>query len=116
MDRPNPTLTSADLTDMLNEARLFQCELARFRECEAADGEPDPGKRLDRRRRIVKDGFVWGHIDFTPPEIDLLYGMAREVARMALARRSAAFQRRFGIALSCGEAPSDGRPHPEAPR
>lgn len=101
---PRP-LSAEQLERLVNDARLFAGELHRWRKCEQADAELDKDRRRQLRLGIVDEGFVWKPIDLSAPEIDLLYGMAREAARIALARRSAGFRATYGIDLTCGEAP-----------
>ena len=100
-------MSADDLASMLQDARLFQRELERFRACEAADAQRDPKKAEEARRQIVKDGFIYPTDRASAAEIDLLYANCREAARIALARRSADFRFRYGIVLTCGDAPAD---------
>ncbi len=98
--------TAERLAALVDDARNFAAELARYAACEAADAELDTGRRLDLRRRIIDMGFVWKRDDWSAAEVDCLYALAREAARIALARRTTKFRATYGIVLSCGEPPS----------
>jgi len=101
-------MSAEDLASLVQDARLFQSELERFSACERADAQSDPKKAEEMRRRIVKEGFIYPTERASAAEIGLLYANCREVARIALARRSADFRARYGIVLTCGDPPADG--------
>ena len=107
-------LSAEQCREMVSAGMAILSDLGRWELFERADAEIDRAKRLDRRRRILSEGSTWLDKGASEPEIDALYLYMREAIRLRVARRTAAFRARYGIALSCGDAETAPSPRPGA--